>query len=202
MKQTRHPLIESYGVDAVPLSHDRMDEWRDALRRGISSMHKESGFFVRGGVDDVWLGADGQYIVVDYKATAKSETPTLDEEWKNQYKRQMEVYQWLFKEAGFPISNRGYFVYVNGRADKEALDGKLEFDITLLPYDGDYSWVPDTLMKMNKCLTKEKMPKPSSECDFCAYSAARAETAAKESASGKDAGKKDAPAPKADSLFS
>src|SRR3989338_6714885 len=32
---TKHPFLTQYGVDAVPFSDKRMDEWRDALRRGI-----------------------------------------------------------------------------------------------------------------------------------------------------------------------
>src|SRR5512141_730778 len=30
-KGTKHPLVEKYGLDAVPLVDERMDEWRDAL---------------------------------------------------------------------------------------------------------------------------------------------------------------------------
>ena len=29
-------------------------------------------------------------------------------------KRQMEVYQWLFRRENFPVSDLGYFLYVNG----------------------------------------------------------------------------------------
>src|SRR3989338_8412960 len=28
-----HPLMDHYGVDAVPYQNEKMDEWRDALRR-------------------------------------------------------------------------------------------------------------------------------------------------------------------------
>src|SRR3989338_3199785 len=34
---TRHPIMEKYGIDAVPFKHEKMDEWRDALRRGIAT---------------------------------------------------------------------------------------------------------------------------------------------------------------------
>ena len=29
---TKHPLCDEYGIDAVPLSHDKIDEWRGSLR--------------------------------------------------------------------------------------------------------------------------------------------------------------------------
>src|SRR3989344_7359083 len=30
---TAHPLLAGYGLKLVPLKHERMEEWRDALRR-------------------------------------------------------------------------------------------------------------------------------------------------------------------------
>src|SRR3989338_7188066 len=41
---TKHPLMEAYGVNAVPFSHEKMDEWRDSLRRGITYPHKKTNF--------------------------------------------------------------------------------------------------------------------------------------------------------------
>lgn len=166
---TRHPLLETYGVDAVPLRDERMEEWRDALRRGISFHHKESNLLLRGGVDDVWVNPEGQLIIVDYKATSKDEVITLDDEWKQQYKRQMEIYQWLFMQNDFDVSSVGYFVYVNGKTDKEALDGKLEFDVTLLPYEGNTDWIPGVLMSVKKCLLDDRIPKANQHCDYCSY---------------------------------
>ena len=44
----------------------------------------------------------------------------------------MEVYQWLFRQNGYKVSDTGYFVYCNGNTDRQAFDAKLEFDITLI----------------------------------------------------------------------
>src|SRR3989338_9425839 len=35
-KGTKHPLMKHYGVDAIPLAHEKIDEWRDSLRGGIT----------------------------------------------------------------------------------------------------------------------------------------------------------------------
>jgi hypothetical protein len=35
-KGTKHPLCDKYGIDAIPLSHKKIDEWRDSLRGGIT----------------------------------------------------------------------------------------------------------------------------------------------------------------------
>jgi hypothetical protein len=51
----------------------------------------------------------------------------------------MEVYQWLLRQNGHKVSNTGYFVYCNGKKDRKAFDGKLDFDITLIPHKGNDS---------------------------------------------------------------
>ncbi len=166
---TPHPLMKSYGLEAVPFKHEKIEEWRDALRRGIQYHHKSTNLILRGGVDDVWQDNKGNLLIVDYKATSKTTEINLDAEWQNGYKRQMEVYQWLFRQNGFPVSDTGYFVYVNGKQDREAFDAKLEFDVVLLPYTGNSNWIEPTLDKVKTCLMSETLPDPDPVCQYCAY---------------------------------
>ena len=170
---SKHPLMEKYGLDAIPYAHKELDAWRDALKRGIQYFVPELNMTVRGGIDDVWVNPQGELIIVDYKATAKNGEVSLDAEWQDGYKRQMEIYQWLFRKNGFKVSPTGYFVYCNGNTDKEAFDAKLEFDIKLIPYTGDSSWVDQTIVNLHRCLEQDKLPEPSADCDFCAYYGAR-----------------------------
>lgn len=169
---TAHPLMKTYGVDAIPFKHEKINEWRDALRGGVTHLHEPTNFFVTGGIDDVWVNPAGELIVVDYKATAKSGEVTLDAPWQIGYKRQMEFYQWLFRQNSFKVSNTGYFVYCNGDADKEAFDGKLEFDVKILPYEGNDDWVEETLLAAKNCLSEPSIPPAGKDCDYCAYRAA------------------------------
>lgn len=171
---TTHPLLKSYGVDAIPLADDRLEEWRDALRRGISYLHVPTNLLIRGGIDDVWVNPAGEFIIVDYKATSKKEGPNSEEDLYDSYKRQMEIYQWLFRKNGFPVSPVGYFVYVNGKADAKAFDGKLEFDATLIPYTGSDAWVEPAIVEMKKMLLSEEIPRVGTSfgggpCDYCTY---------------------------------
>ena len=168
-KHTAHPLMKAYGLDAVPFEHSKMDEWRDSLKRGITYLDNETNLLITGGVDDVWINPAGELIIVDYKATSKDAEVTLDAEWQDGYKRQMEVYQWLFRKNGFKVSDTGYFVYCNGKTDVEAFDGKLEFDVTLIPYEGDDSWIEKTILDIHKCLNSDQIPKADSDCDYCSY---------------------------------
>lgn len=168
-KQSAHPIMTQYGVDAVPFAHDDIDEWRENFK-GIQYAHPQTGMLITGAVDDIWINSTGELIVVDYKSTSKdSKIAALDEEWHIGYKRQMEVYQWLLRKKGFTVSSTGYFVYANASKDKKAFDGKLEFDVTLIPYTGDDSWVEDTLMDIKTSLESDAIPNSAPTCDYCLY---------------------------------
>ncbi|MDD3472524.1 MAG: PD-(D/E)XK nuclease family protein, partial [Syntrophaceae bacterium] len=93
--QKTHPLMKSFSIDAVPFQHEKIDEWRDALRKGITYLHKPTNFIVTGAIDDVWINPNGDLLIVDYKSTSKKEEVNLDADWQIAYKRQMELYQWL-----------------------------------------------------------------------------------------------------------
>lgn len=167
--KSRHPLCERYGVDAVPFAHAELDVWRENFK-GVEYFHEPTGMTVAGAVDDVWVNPAGELIVVDYKSTSKDKRiESLDEEWHRGYKRQMEVYQWLLRRRGFTVSSTGYWVYANAGKDREAFDGKLEFEVTLISYTGDDSWVEPTLLRLKACLDSSELPVPGPDCDYCRY---------------------------------
>jgi hypothetical protein len=166
---TKHPLIEKYGVDAIPVLHGDLDKWRNNFT-GVQFLHKPTNFLIFGAIDDLWQNSKGEYIVVDYKATAKAEEITeLNKDWHKGYKRQMEIYQWLLRQNGYNVSNTGYFVYCNGIADAKAFDQKLEFRVSLIPYKGDDSWVEGAIFDINRCLNSNEIPQANNDCDYCSY---------------------------------
>jgi CRISPR/Cas system-associated exonuclease Cas4 (RecB family) len=165
---TPHPLMDSYGISAVPFQHKDLDIWRETFK-GVEYFHEPTNFVVCGAVDDIWQNDKGELIVVDYKATSKDAEVNLDAEWQDGYKRQMEVYEWLLRQNGFEVSDTGYFVYCNGKRDREAFGGKLEFDVKLIPYTGSDKWIEGTLSEMKKCLDSDEIPKSSPNCEYCAY---------------------------------
>jgi len=163
-----HPLMRHYNVDAVPFLHKDLDSWRENFV-GIQYLHNPTNLLITGAIDDVWANPSGELHIVDYKATSKDSEVNLDAQWQDGYKRQMEIYQWLFRKSGFKVSGTGYFVYANGRKDREAFDGKLEFDVKIIPYIGDDSWVEPTIFKIRQCLVSEALPQSGAECAFCTY---------------------------------
>lgn len=171
-RQAPHPLMAACGIKAVPFAHEKLDRWRDALRGGIEYLHKETNLLLCGGIDDVWVKDNGELFIVDYKSTAKDEEVNLDADWQISYKRQMEIYQWLFRKNDFPVSSVGYFVYCNGITAKDAFDARLEFDIKIIPYEGNCSWIEPMISEMHKCLMSAQAPAYSADCDYCLYNKA------------------------------
>jgi hypothetical protein len=165
----QHPLIEKYGIDAHPILHDDLYKWRHNFT-GVQYLHEPANLIIFGAIDDLWINSHDEYIVVDYKSTAKSGKITkLDKDWHIGYKRQMEIYQWLLRRNGLKVSDTGYFVYCNGQTDREAFDGKLEFDVTLISYTGSDEWVEPEIYKLHRCLMRDQAPEDSHDCDYCSY---------------------------------
>ena len=164
-----HPLITLNGIDAKPFQHDQLEEWRDSLRRGIKYHHLQTNLIITGGVDDVWQNTNGELIIVDYKATSKSEPVGINSGWQIGYKRQMSLYAWLFKKNDFRVADTGYFVYCNGLVNRDFFNQRLEFDVSLIPYKIDDSWVEQNIIQAHQCLNLPQAPKHSADCDFCQY---------------------------------
>ena len=166
---TKHPLQEKYDIDAIPFSHKDMNKWRENFT-GISHLHKETGLYFFGAVDDVWINSSEELIIVDYKATSKNEAVTqLNQDWQSVYKRQMDFYQWLFTKNGFKVSQTGYFVYCNGKRNEERFNSKLDFDIHVITYKRSTSWIEDTLLALHNCLMSDTIPSFSNNCKYCKY---------------------------------
>lgn len=164
----KHPLMEQYNIDAIPFEHKDMGTWRENFV-GVRVLHSSTNLLVFGAVDDIWINPKKELHVVDYKATSKKDKPTLDGRWGGQYKRQIEVYQWLLRGNGFTVSDTGYFVYVNGRKDVEAFDGKLEFDVDVISYTGSDAWIEGVLKKVKECLLDNQIPAKGGLCEYCPY---------------------------------
>lgn len=177
-KKEPHPLMVEFGVDAIPFDHDQLDTWRETFV-GVTTLHEATNLHIFGGIDDVWVDKAGNLIVVDYKATSKDKEVSIDSEWQIAYKRQLEVYQWLLRRNGFPVSDTGYFVYANGRVDLDGFNDRVEFRTKIIPYTGSDIWIEPTLLTIKECMDSD-MPAVGrsamgGDCEFCAYARARTE---------------------------
>ncbi len=175
-KAQPHPIMLEYKVDAVPFVHEKLDEWRETFV-GVQHLHEPTGLLVFGGVDDLWVAPDGSVIVVDYKATSKDKEVNIDSGWQISYKRQVEVYQWLFRQNGLKVSDTAYFVYANGRSDLDGFNDRVEFRTKVIPYVGNDAWIEPTIIAMKACMDGDMPAVGESimggECEFCAYARER-----------------------------
>jgi hypothetical protein len=167
---TKHPLCDHYGIDAVPVDHKDLRKWRENFE-GIEYKDPETGFVISGAIDDLWQDTDGKYIVVDYKATSKdgSIEDMSNVSWADGYTRQMGVYQWLLRKNGYEVSSTGYLVYANAKADKNAFDAQLEFELTLVPCEGQTDWIDECLPQIKKTLDSDAIPPSGKRCEYCPY---------------------------------
>ncbi len=167
-KVEKHTLFEKYKIDAVPYAHPEMDRWRENFK-GKEYHERENNFIVTGAIDDIWETPQKELLIVDYKATSTDKTINLNDEYKNAYKRQMEIYQWIFRNSGYKVSRTGYFVFANAAKNRSTFDGKLEFELSIVPYVGDTSWIFDTLGKIRILLTSDILPEFNFGCDYCKF---------------------------------
>lgn len=165
-----HPLIEEFGIDARPVEHEMIDQWRENFK-GVQYHDAKTNFIITGAIDDLWINSSSEYIVVDYKATAKAEPVTKlgNGGHHDSYRRQMEVYQWLLRKNALRVSDVGYFVYCTGQPDNERFDAHVDFDIHIIPYKGSDAWVESVLLEMKNTLDGDVIPDASHECDYCLY---------------------------------
>jgi RecB family exonuclease len=167
----RHELMEKYGIDAVPFDHPNLPEWRDDYLnyKGACVLHKQTNLEICGIIDDLWKNSEEQLVIVDYKSTSTNKEVSLDDKYKEGFKKQIEIYQWIFRQKGFDVSDTGYFVYANAGRNRPKFDGRLEFELTILAHKGNDAWVEPTLYKIKECLDSDKPPEPASECEYCNY---------------------------------
>lgn len=167
-----HKLMQEYEINAIPFSHPDLPTWRDDNYQHIGAciFHKKTNFNICGIIDDIWIDKKTKELyIVDYKATSTSKEISLEDEYKQGYKRQMEIYQWIFRQMGFKVSKTGYFVFANAGKNRPEFDGRLEFKVSILTHEANDSWVESTILDIKKCLDSDKIPASGENCEYCAF---------------------------------
>jgi hypothetical protein len=163
-----HPIQVPLGL--IPADHPQIDDWREALKKGVQFYNPAHDCIYRGGIDDLWYNpVSKEYHVVDYKATAKQEVVLELPEWADGYRRQSEIYQWLLRKNGLAVSDTAYFLYCTGDVHASSFDGNLKFHQEVIPYQGNDSWVEGVLEQMQACLASDQLPASSENCEYCRY---------------------------------
>jgi hypothetical protein len=180
--KTSHPFQLKNGINAIPFAHPDIEIWRNN-RKGIRFFHDKTNFEIYGAVDDIWITASGELVIVDYKAKSSKDDPSTflepktkkdgemikTEKYKISYKRQLEIYQWLFRKNGFKVSNTAYFIFANAQKEKDGFNDRLDFEKSLISYEGNDDWVEPVILAIHECLSKDFLPEAAADCDYCSY---------------------------------
>jgi CRISPR/Cas system-associated exonuclease Cas4 (RecB family) len=177
-KKESHELMKKYHIDAVPFQHPDLEVWRENFT-GVQFHHKPTNLLIFGAVDDIWVNPQGQLIVVDYKSTSTEKEISLEDQYKQGYKKQLEIYQWLLAQNGFEVSETGYFVFANASKSRPQFDGKLEFEMSIISYTGTTNWIEPVVLDIKSCLDSPELPKNSPDCEYCVYSRGRLQAVSK-----------------------
>ena len=171
-KQEPHPLFLENNIDAVPFKHEEMDKWRNNFQ-GISYYDSGTDVHFYGAVDDVWVKPNGELILSDVKSTSKNnfdwEETWNKYEYPKGYRRQLEMYQWLFRKNGFKVSDTAYLVYFNGLKNEPMFNQTLKFELHLIKLNCNDSWVSKTIREAKNLMDQDIYPDGSFGCDTCRY---------------------------------
>ena len=169
-----HPIMIKNNLECIPYENVNLPTWRNAFK-GIQWKDTNLNFLFFGGIDDIWINKNEELHIVDYKATAKKTfKPNFDTGWEVCYKRQIEIYQWLFKKNGFKVSEIGYIIYANGKSEEKDFGGKLKFDEHLYPLVCNTDWIEKIIQEIYECLNSDNLPKSGGGwngegCEQCSY---------------------------------
>ena len=171
-KQEPHPIFLENNIDAVPFKHEEMDKWRNNFQ-GISYYDSDTDVHFYGAVDDVWVKPSGELILSDVKSTSKNNFDWEDTwnkyEYPKGYRRQLEMYQWLFRKNGFKVSDTAYLVYFNGLKNEPMFNQTLKFELHLIKLDCNDYWVSKTISEAKNLMDQDIYPDGSFGCDTCRY---------------------------------
>ncbi|MAE33259.1 MAG: hypothetical protein CL493_02945 [Actinobacteria bacterium] len=170
-KGEAHPYMESLERNLIPFQHENMEDWRNNFK-GVTYHHEKTDLIITGAIDDVWIDTDtNELVIVEYKSTSTQSVIDLNDgtPWKEQYKRQIDIYQWLFKMNGFPVADDSVFLYSNGIKTSKKFNDVMKFKTYILEYKGSTEWVEPKILEIKKVLDQMSLPNLNENCDTCSY---------------------------------
>ena len=171
-KQEPHPIFLENQIDAVPFKHKNIDIWRNNYK-GLRYKSLEFHYDFGGAIDEVFQKANGELIILDVKATSRNNFDWVQTynnyDYPKAYKRQLEMYQWLFKKNGFKVAPEAYLIYFNAKKNEQFFNQKLNFDVHFIKLDCSTDWVEGKIIETIDLLRSNYLPKSSQSCENCNY---------------------------------
>ena len=103
------PIWEKFNLNVSAYAHDEIENWRNNFR-GMRIFHEATNMEIFGAVDDICNTTKRGISTLSTQVDIKKGEPTIEGGgFGDGYKRQMEIYQWLFNQAGFDTSSLATF---------------------------------------------------------------------------------------------
>lgn len=165
-------VLENEGVKVFN-DLELLNSWRENMNP-LRIVNEEVGYIFQGKIDDVLLEENGELIPADYKSSGN---PPKEDKQKY-YRDQLAGYGFMFKKAGYEVSERAYLLHYYPK-DKTSPNIQIEFD-------GHVDRVDIGSIDMEKKLSdivdllEGPFPGYNIECDKCQYYSGREELLSKE----------------------
>ena len=141
---------------------EKLKAWRSSANH-LEVVNAKAGYLLRGKIDDVFMEADGRLIPADYKSSGYA--PKEDKQ--KYYRYQLAAYAYMFKRAGFPVSDRAYLLhYFITDAHGTVIE---------IPFSGHVDRVDISGINIEKMLSdivkllKGPYPGLNPQCDNCTF---------------------------------
>ena len=169
-----HPIFKKHNLNLVPFQHEKMNEWRENFQ-GLKFHYKKANLMIQGAVDEILINPKTQELSpIEFKSTQTKDGNSvkyLGQPYHKTWKNQLEIYGYLLEKNGFKVSEDSFIVFCNASLEPEEWNEKLVFDVQVINYKIDYTWVENVLDKIKDLLTQDKIPSFSDpdHCDMCRY---------------------------------
>ena len=171
-----HPIFKEYNLNFIPynkLDPEILAKYRNNFK-GVEAKSKKTKYILFGSLDDLWFDLDTDEIVVlDYKATSNKKLEdytTSTKHYHKSYLRQLDFYAYLLKLNDFKVHNIGYWLICNAADENQkTFNKKVNFKTSILSYKLKTDYIEDTLVELEKCLEKKKLPQSGVDCENCRW---------------------------------
>ncbi len=168
LEEKPHPIMMNIKQNLLPAKHKDLEVWRNNFK-GVQFLHKKTNLKLSGSITDLWVDKDtDEFVLVEYKSTAKKDTIKHDQIWPG-YWKQLSFYKYLFEKNEISINENGYIIILNASKKSERLNEKLTFETKIFTQKLDINWIEEQIYSAYKILQLDIPPPLSNNCKYCNY---------------------------------
>ncbi|MFB6217350.1 MAG: PD-(D/E)XK nuclease family protein [Candidatus Aenigmatarchaeota archaeon] len=161
-KGEQPPELKESGIEAIPIQDEEFLSNARKWQTEPKYENEDLGVVVRGGVDDILRAENGSLIVLDYKTRGYSP----GDEAPDYYTRQVNLYNLILRENGYPTKDFGLLLYYY--PDEILEGGEVIFENEVKRVDVDIEEARSFVRDAVKTL-EGPIPEHNDDCEFCEW---------------------------------